>query len=244
MKGFGDFFSEARSSQASEKAKKLGLKGDGHGGWYDRAGEFVAKTEKGDLKFYTKGQKPGKDVPNPRQKAAEPAPKIKAKATTVTGKQVAAADPEAQKAGAKGEEEKTKRGSDSLTIVFGRFNPPTTGHKKLFDMAKNISGEDDLRIYPSRSQDPKKNPLDPGTKIKFMKQMFADYEDQIVNEKDMKTIFDVLTTADEEGYIFKAAVDMDEEMVEMLETQRQYTNNIEVLNTIRNLTMRTLQIGK
>ena len=200
MKGFGDFFSEARTSQASEKAKKLGLKGDGHGGWYDRAGEFVAKTEKGDLKFYTKGQKPGKDVPNPRQKAAEPAPKIKAKATTVTGKQVAAADPEAQKSKGSGEEEKTKRGSDALTIVFGRFNPPTTGHKKLFDMAKNISGEDDMRIYPSRSQDPKKNPLDPNTKIKFMKQMFADYEDQIVNEKDMRTIFDVLTTAGEEGY--------------------------------------------
>ena len=50
--------------------------------------------------------------------------------------------------------------------------------------------------------------------------------------------------ADENGYIYKAAVDMDEEMVEMLETQRQYTNNIEVLNTIRNLTMRTLNIGK
>ena len=201
MKGFGDFFSEARTSQASEKAKKLGLKGDGHGGWYDRSGEFVAKTEKGDLKFYTKGQKPGKDVPNPKQKAAEPAPKIKAKATTVTGKQVAAApEVEAQKSKGSGEEEKSKRGSDSLTIVFGRFNPPTTGHKKLFDMAKNISGEDDMRIYPSRSQDPKKNPLDPGTKIKFMKQMFADYEDNIVNEKDMKTIFDVLTTAEEEGY--------------------------------------------
>ena len=201
MKGFGDFFSEARTSQASEKAKKLGLKGDGHGGWYDRSGEFIAKTEKGDLKFFTKGQRPGKDVPNPAQRKAEPAPQIKAKATTVTGKSVAAAaPPEGQKAGAKGEEEKKKRGSDALTIVFGRFNPPTTGHKKLFDMAKNISGEDDLRIYPSRSHDPKKNPLDPGTKIKFMKQMFADYEDQIVNEKDMKTIFDVLTTADEEGY--------------------------------------------
>ena len=202
MKGFGDFFSEARTSQASEKAKKLGLKGDGHGGWYDRSGEFVAKTEKGELKFYTKGQKPGKDQPNPRQPKAEPAPtpKIKAKATTVTGKQVAAADPEAQKSKGTGEEEKKERGSDSLTIVFGRFNPPTTGHKKLLDMAKNISGEDDLRIYPSRSQDSKKNPLDPNTKIKFMKQMFADYEDNIVNEKDMRTIFDVLTTADEEGY--------------------------------------------
>ena len=201
MKGFGDFFSEARTSQASEKAKKLGLKGDGHGGWYDRSGEFIAKTEKGDLKFFTKGQRPGKDDPNPAQKKAEPAPQIKAKATTVTGKSVAAAvPPEGQKAGAKGEEEKKKRGSDALTIVFGRFNPPTTGHKKLFDMAKNISGDDDMRIYPSRSHDPKKNPLDPGTKIKFMKQMFADYEDQIVNEKDMKTIFDVLTTANEEGY--------------------------------------------
>ena len=200
MKGFGDFFSEARTSQASEKAKKLGLKGDGHGGWYDRSGEFIAKTEKGDLKFFTKGQKPGKDVPNPRQKAAQPAPKIKAKATTVTGKQVAAAEPEAQKAKGSGEEEKKERSSDALTVVFGRFNPPTTGHKKLFDMAKNISGEDDLRIYPSRSQDPKKNPLDPATKIKFMKMMFDDYEDNIVNEKDMKTIFDVLITAQEEGY--------------------------------------------
>ena len=201
MKGFGDFFKEARTSQASEKAKKLGLKGDGHGGWYDRSGEFIAKTEKGDLKFYTKGQRPGKDVPNPAKPKAEPAPQIKAKATTVTGKQVAAApEVEAQKSKGSGEEEKTKRGSDALTLVFGRFNPPTTGHKKLLDTAKGISGDNDFRIYPSRSHDPKKNPLDPGTKIKFMKQMFADYEDEIVNEKDMKTIFDVLLTAEEEGY--------------------------------------------
>jgi hypothetical protein len=201
MKGFSDFFSEARTSQASEKAKKLGLKGDGHGSWYDRSGEFVAKTEKGDLKFYTKGQRPGKDVPNPKQPQAQPAPQIKAKATTVTGKQVAAApEVEAQKSKGSGEEEKTKRGSDALTLVFGRFNPPTTGHKKLLDTAKGISGDNDFRIYPSRSHDPKKNPLDPGTKIKFMKKMFADYEEEIVNEKDMKTIFDVLMTAQEEGY--------------------------------------------
>ena len=201
MKGFGDFFSEARSSQASERAKKLGLKGDGHGAWYDRSGELIAKTEKGDLHFYTKGQRPGKDVPNPAQPKAEPAPKIKAKATTVTGKQVAAApEAEAQKSKGSGEEEKSKRGSDALTLVFGRFNPPTTGHKKLLDTAKGISGDNDFRIYPSRSHDPKKNPLDPGTKIKFMKKMFADYEEEIVNEKDMRTIFDVLMTAQQEGY--------------------------------------------
>lgn len=38
----------------------MGLVGDGHGGWYDRTtGEFVAKTEKGQLKFYNKRQRVG-----------------------------------------------------------------------------------------------------------------------------------------------------------------------------------------
>ena len=201
MKRFGDFFSEARTSQAAERAKKLGLKGDGHGAWYDRGGELIAKTEKGDLKFFTKGQKPGKDEPNPKKPKVEPIKKPKVKTTTVTGKSVSdAASPEGQKASSKGEDESKKRTSDALTIVFGRFNPPTTGHKKLLDMAKNISGGDDLRIFPSRSNDPKKNPLDPGTKIKFMKKMFPEFEENIVNDGDMKTIFNVLTTASEEGY--------------------------------------------
>ena len=65
-----------------------------------------------------------------------------------------------------------------------------------------------------------------------------------LNREPIKTYQPNHPAADDEGYIYKAAVDMDEEMVEMLETQRQYTNNIEVLNTIRNLTMRTLNIGK
>tara|TARA_Y100001935_G_scaffold87671_1_gene72723 strand:- start:695 stop:1108 length:414 start_codon:yes stop_codon:yes gene_type:complete len=67
---------------------------------------------------------------------------------------------------------------------------------------------------------------------------------QKLDREPIKTYQPNHPAADEEGYIYKAAVDMDEEMVEMLETQRQYTNNIEVLNTIRNLTMRTLNIGK
>ena len=67
---------------------------------------------------------------------------------------------------------------------------------------------------------------------------------ETLDREPIKTYQPNHPAADEEGYIFKAAVDMDEEMVEMLETQRQYTNNIEVLNTIRNLTMRTLNIGK
>jgi hypothetical protein len=43
MKNFTQFFTEARETSASQEAKKLGLSGDGHGGWYDKNGEFVAK---------------------------------------------------------------------------------------------------------------------------------------------------------------------------------------------------------
>ena len=43
MKSFLNFISEATASQ---QAARLGLVGDGHGGWYDKkTGEFTAKTE-------------------------------------------------------------------------------------------------------------------------------------------------------------------------------------------------------
>ena len=50
--------------------------------------------------------------------------------------------------------------------------------------------------------------------------------------------------ADADGYIYKAAVNVDEEMVDMLEASRQYQNNVEVISTLRALTMRTINIGK
>ena len=48
MKSLFQFLSE---SNAVQQATRMGLKGDGHGGWYDKKGEFVAKTDKGQLKF-------------------------------------------------------------------------------------------------------------------------------------------------------------------------------------------------
>ena len=90
--------------------------------------------------------------------------------------------------------------TETLTIAFGRFNPPTVGHGKLLAAAKKAAQGEDLKIYPSRSQDPKKNPLDPDMKVGFMKKMFPDYAENIVNDDEMKSIFNVLTTADEQGY--------------------------------------------
>ena len=46
----------------------------------------------------------------------------------------------------------------TIAFTFGRFNPPTIGHQKLMDKVKTQAR--DYKIYLSRSEDPKKNPLD------------------------------------------------------------------------------------
>ena len=51
MKSFFQFLTETES-KAKDQALKLGLKSDGHGGWLDRTGKYVAKTEKGKLHFF------------------------------------------------------------------------------------------------------------------------------------------------------------------------------------------------
>ena len=60
MKSFSTFLLES----AAQQAARLGLVGDGHGGWYDKnTGEFTAKTDRGRLKFYNKKQRVGKQDP-------------------------------------------------------------------------------------------------------------------------------------------------------------------------------------
>ena len=193
MKSFFQFLTEAQS-QASMQAKKLNLKSDGHGGWLDSRGKFVATTEDGKLQFVDKKKKKVEDDKPAQPKAASrPEPKAEPKKTApeATGAKKAEAGE-----GGEGSEETT----ETLTVAFGRFNPPTVGHGKLLAAARKAAAGEDLKIYPSRSQDPKKNPLDPDMKVGFMKKMFPDFEENIVNDAEMKSIFNVLTTADEQGY--------------------------------------------
>jgi hypothetical protein len=174
------------------QAKKLNLKSDGHGGWLDSRGEFVAKTEKGKLVFYDKGRvEGGKDQPKDTATATAATEKPSAKP-------VAAPAPKAPPKAAPPEEGTTD--ADTLTVAFGRFNPPTVGHEKLLKAARKAATGGDLKIYPSRTQDPKKNPLDPDMKISYMKKMFPDFEENIINDPEMKSIFDVLVAANEAGY--------------------------------------------
>lgn len=192
MKNFFQFLSEASASTAVQQAQRMGLVTDGHGGWYDpKTKEFVAKTEKGQLKFYNKRQRVGAKDPsqseqekNLSQSTQEPAPQQQA--------QVAEKPPMVPP-----EVEKTK---GTLTVAFGRFNPPTTGHEKLLDTVASSSDDNDYIIVPSRSQDKKKNPLDPDTKVSVMRQMFPKHSEKIVNDPANRTIFDVLKKAHMDGY--------------------------------------------
>ena len=187
MKSFFQFLKE---SAAVQQAARMGLQSDGHGGWY-KDGEFVAKTEKGRLKFFNKRQKVGqKDPPQTdrekrlSQPSSEPVPQQE----PAVDKPVEMIPPEV---------EKTK---GTLTVAFGRFNPPTTGHEKLLDTVASSSDEGDYIIVPSRSQDKKKNPLDPDTKVEIMRQMYPKHSERIVNDPANRTIFDVLKKAHMDGY--------------------------------------------
>jgi flagellar basal-body rod protein FlgC len=50
--------------------------------------------------------------------------------------------------------------------------------------------------------------------------------------------------ADKDGYVYMSNVNEMTEMVEMMAAARSYQNNVEVINTARQLMMRTLDISK
>lgn len=208
MKSFTQFFTEARQTSASQQAKKLGLVGDGHGDWYDQQGNLVAKTVKGKLEFFGKGgagataqpaaapQQAAQQAPQPQQAvSAIPQQQEPVQSTKQSQQQVSQ-----QPTGELPPEEQPQ--VNGIVAVFGRFNPPTVGHEKLLKRAAKEANKRgyELRIYPSRSNDPKKNPLTPDLKISYMRQMFPDYADNIIDNKNVKTIFNVLTGANQEGH--------------------------------------------
>ena len=65
-------------------------------------------------------------------------------------------------------------------FTFGRFQPPTTGHKDNFDGVKKAAGQYDYRIYISQTVDKKgSNPLPPDRKLHYMNKMFPEHRGKI-----------------------------------------------------------------
>jgi hypothetical protein len=244
MKSFFQFLAEASPAQ---EAQRLGLVGDGHGGWYDRQGEFVAKTEGGKLKFYNKRQSVGKDPKQTEKEKtiASPGYQDPASAQQPVQQQAPVEQPPAPEQQAAAQEAppaqylpvpKTK---GTLTVAFGRFNPPTIGHQQLMDVAAQAASQDQdgqYLIFPSRSQDKKKNPLDPDTKIAYMQKFYPNHAGNIVNDANTKTIFDVLKMAHNNGYAGVRIIGGGDRVKEFEKLSNQYNgqlynfDNIEVVS--------------
>ena len=248
MKSFSKFITEA-TSKAVQQATRMGLVTDGHGGWYNRGtGEFAAKTVRGELKFYNKRQIIGGKDPNqteqeknlsqtsyaqsaPQQSAPQQqsfqqqTPQEAIPQDQVPVDQQQAQEPLPQEPFSPPPVEKTL---GTLTIAFGRFNPPTVGHLQLMDTAAAAAEQDqsDYMIVPSRSQDAKKNPLDADTKIFYMRKMFPQHSERIYNDVNMRTIFDVLKKAHNDGYSSVRIVGGSDRVKEFDKLANNYNGNL------------------
>ncbi len=87
-----------------------------------------------------------------------------------------------------------------VAFAFGRFNPPTIGHKKLIDTVVDAAAGGDFYIFTSQSQDPDKNPLDYQTKVSFLKKLFPSIQDKIVYDMTIKNVLQAADKLKANGY--------------------------------------------
>ncbi len=94
----------------------------------------------------------------------------------------------------------TEVGGKTAVFSFGRMNPPTKGHEKLIIAGKKLadSRNADFYVFPSKTKDKKKNPLDIGSKVKYLKGFFPDVT--FITDAAIRTPFEALTWIEEQGY--------------------------------------------
>ena len=158
MKTFLQFITE---STATQKAARLALVSDGHGGWTDRTkGEFVAKTDKGKLKFFNKRQKVGakdpaqsekeKNLSDPNMEVppeGQQAPPLEGQQELPPEEQQPAPEQEVQSPDLAAGPPPVPKSKGTLTLAFGRFNPPHAGHQQLMDIAaQSAEAEESLSL--------------------------------------------------------------------------------------------------
>ena len=106
------------------------------------------------------------------------------------------------------------------SFCFGRMNPPTVGHAQVINTVAKSAQGGDYFVFVSQSQDPKKNPLDYATKVKFIKAMFAEQAGHVVYDPSLKTIIQIAHWLYAKGYrsiTMVAGSDRLEDFKELLE---------------------------
>ena len=112
-----------------------------------------------------------------------------------------------------------------VVVTFGRFNPVTKGHAKLFrtilTTASHIHGNN--LVFCSKSQDKKRNPLGFVAKINILHSLFP-----VVNfiaSTDVRTPFQAIEWLSENGYKKVVFVVGDDRLDEFKERIQPYLDN-------------------
>lgn len=191
MKQFNQFILEARTTQASAQARRLGLVGNGHGDWYDKQGTLKAKTIKGQLKIFTPKAGDDKDGEKSSKSAASSAGSSTSKAggSETTSTTARTADYErlqqvVQTQQARQEFDAMAR-KEPLTIAFDKFDNDEVTNNILAAVEETSQGSPYF-IFPSRDAD-----------ITRLKETYGDI---IVDDENAETIYDVLQSIYESGY--------------------------------------------
>lgn len=85
-------------------------------------------------------------------------------------------------------------------FTFGRMNPPTIGHGKLLDVLSKKAGRNDYKVYLSQTGGKVKDPLQYTDKVKYARKMFPKHARNIILDKDVRTVFDILVKLYDQGY--------------------------------------------
>ena len=85
-------------------------------------------------------------------------------------------------------------------FTFGRMNPPTIGHGKVFDELAKKSGKNDYKVFLSQVSNEKKDPLSYSDKVKHVRKMFPKHGRSVIINKGVRTAFDAIVELYDQGY--------------------------------------------
>lgn len=91
---------------------------------------------------------------------------------------------------------------DTVAFAFGRFNPPSVGHLKLINKVASVARQQkaDYLIYPTKSEDPAKNPLSFPQKVHFMRKLFPKHSAHISSDAGVRTLIQAMQKFETDGY--------------------------------------------
>ena len=134
--------------------------------------------------------------------------------------------------------------------------------KNIYNIAKRAMGAQMVRLNSIASNLANADNIasNPRDAYKPIKPVFETKYFDIINKRGISTV-DAVTVkqmdiepikefkpghplADEDGFIYRAPINIEEEYVDMMEASRQYQNNVDVITTIKALMLKTANLGK